>query len=270
MLNRSLIFVGGKGGVGKSTFTRAVTLALAKAGKRVLAIEFENPTIPIGKQDSPLSNAEFLNVDGETAFQEFVAQKVKIPFLAKLFSKNRLIEFLAKAAPGIRELVLLGKAWFEKENYDHVIVDLPATGHGLALFQSTKNYSFLFRGGPIQRDADAMLATFGDPHQTCFLIISIPEETPLREGKELGELYRNLFPENAAIYILNQSYPPVPKEFAHQPENSPQTYLAKKYELQCENLEIWSEIQYQTLPYFFENEPSEAVQKVIEENQWLS
>lgn len=270
MLDRPLIFVGGKGGVGKSTLSHALALALARKGKRVLAIEFENPTIPNGKQDSPHPNAEFLNLDPETAFHEYVAMKVKIPFIAKMFSQNKLIEFLAKAAPGIRELVLLGKAWHERKNYDHVIIDLPATGHGLTLFQSTKNYSLLFRGGPIQRDTDAMLATFRNPDESRFIVLAIPEETPLREGKELGELYKNLFPDNHALFFLNQSYPQIPAEFSKMDETSPQAYLARKQELQKENLELWNEIKYEEIPYFFDHSPIEKTTAVIEEQKWLS
>ena len=63
-------------------------------------------------------------------------------------------------------MVLLGKIWFERGHYQHIVVDMPSTGYGLAMFQSTDNFVKLFRAGPLYQDAVAMMKTFGDSTQT--------------------------------------------------------------------------------------------------------
>ncbi len=102
-----------------------------------------------------------LNVSTDGAFEEYLALKTKVRALASLAANNRVVRGLSRTAPGVQELVILGKIWFEIQNFDHVVVDLPATGHGLALFHSVLGFSRVMTGGAFE-DARKMLETFAD------------------------------------------------------------------------------------------------------------
>ena len=207
VLNRNLIFVHGKGGVGKTAFSHALALRLADQGKRTLWTTFEDPTRPSGEILKKAACLWELNCDFTKAFEEYASMKIGIPALTRIFLKNKLMRYMSQAAPGIHELVLLGKVWFEREHYDHIVVDMPSTGYGLAMFQSTENFVKLFHGGPLNKDAEAMLETFRAPETTAHLVIALPEEMPLRESLELGDYLKKLFPKNPVWYFVNRLFP---------------------------------------------------------------
>lgn len=246
VLRRNLIFVSGKGGVGKTAVSKAIALAHSRSGRRVLWITFEDPTVPNGIKKIS-STLWHLNCDSTEAFEEYAAMKLGVPKLAHIFLNNKLTKYLAKAAPGIHELVLLGKVWHERVNYDHVVIDMPSTGYGLAMFQSTANFATLFKGGPIHRDAEDMLATFSDPSQSGSLIIALPEEMPLREALELDEFLKPHFPKNTNAFLANRRFPgkaPQSRQAALQDQSaklvrSAREYVENRVALEEHNLRIW-------------------------------
>ncbi len=253
VLNRPLVFVHGKGGVGKTVVSQAIAHALAKQMKKTLWVTIEDPTRPPGQLSSIEPYLWYLNCDFTQSFEEYAGLKIGAPRLTHFFLKNKLIRSLAKAAPGIHELVLLGKLWFEQNHYSHVIVDMPSTGYGLALFQSAENFSKLFGGGPLYRDAEKMLETFRNPLLTGNLIVALPEEMPLRESLDLSHFLQESFPKNPPAFIVNRLFPPVPSLqekppqslFQHQDARSSplpksaQDYVEKRYQLEQYNLRIW-------------------------------
>lgn len=250
-LRKKLIFVTGKGGVGKTAVSQAIALALSEENKQVLWVTFEDPTRPPGECVQKNRNLWHLNCDANQSFEEYAAMKVGIPALTRIFLKNKLIRYLAQAAPGIHELVLLGKVWHERNNYDHVVVDMPSTGYGLAMFQSTQNFANLFKTGPLYRDAAEMLATFKDREKTALLIVALPEEMPLRESIELGEFLNDLFPDNRPSFWVNRKFPRVttsteeeinpPDSWAQPFAKSVLDYIRKRSILESFNLRLWSE-----------------------------
>lgn len=246
-LRRRLIFVGGKGGVGKSVVSEALGRAYAAQGLRTLWISFEEPTMDPGACLELSARLWHLNCDAEAAFEEYVSLKIGVPGLARVFVKNKLMKYLSQAAPGMHDLVSVGKVWFERDNYDRIVVDMPSTGYGLSLFQSTANFAKLFRGGPIHADAVAMLETFGDPSQTAHIVLALPEEMPLQEGLELAAYLKGLFPQNPATYLVNRVFPRVPglrdskKASTQGPfADSFAEYIASRQMLETRNLQIWT------------------------------
>lgn len=276
MLTRKILFVSGKGGVGKTTISQGIAHALAnfphKKSKKILWVCFENIRFPIGfsrfPPQYPTKNSELwiLNCHAKACFDEYVLRKLKLPKVASIFVNNRLIQFLAKAAPGFSSLVLLGKLWWERINYSHIIVDLPSTGYGVAMFHSTENFSKLFRGGPIYQDTLAMMASFGDPSESGHLVISLPEEMPLRESLELEGMLGKIFKDNPAAYLLNKRFPrdgsesePVIAEISPF-VNSMESYIRLRIQREAKNLQLWEDrkIRYIEIPFFAAfNEPGE-------------
>lgn len=254
-LQRNLVFVHGKGGVGKTLVSQAIAHRLSEGQKRTLWVTLEDPTRAIGEVQQLNSHLWTFNADFNLAFEEYAALKIGAAHLTRLFLKNKLMRYMAKVAPGIHELVLLGKIWHERLHYDHVVVDLPSTGHGLALFQSTDNFVRLFRGGPLNRDAEEMLDTFRDPLKTCHLIVALPEEMPLRESLELNDYLTKMFPENPAQFLVNRVFPEIPlteEEKSELPQNwkspvahSLDEYAKKRYRLERFNLRLWKDANIQ-------------------------
>ena len=259
VLNRPLVFVHGKGGVGKTVVSQAIAKTLIQRNhqknlrkNKTLWITLEDPTRPPGQLIEVAPHLWHLNCDFLQSFEEYAAMKIGVTSLTRFFLKNKLIRYLAKAAPGIHELVLLGKIWFEREHYSHVIVDLPSTGYGLAMFQSTSNFIQLFHGGPLHRDAQAMLKTFEDPTATGHLIVALPEEMPLRESIELNDYLNKMFPNNPRAFLVNRVFPSLLDgqneialpEFCSNPlPHSSQDYVQKRVRLEEYNLRIWREAQ---------------------------
>ncbi|MGZ3688644.1 MAG: ArsA family ATPase [Bdellovibrionota bacterium] len=266
VLSRKLVFVSGKGGVGKTVVSQAISRALAarEPQKKFLWATFEDPLRPAGELKKVAPNLWEINCEASLAFEEYAAMKIGLGALTRIFLQNKLMRYLSKAAPGIHELVLLGKIWFERQNYHQVIVDMPSTGYGLAMFQSTRNFSQLFRGGPINRDAEAMLATFRSPEECGQLIVSLPEEMPLTEALELRDFLKDLFPENAPAFVVNRLFPETlrPDEEFEKELASPhcsrwesplarsaEDYARKRATLERYNLRLWENLPYARLPY---------------------
>lgn len=206
--HRKLIFFEGKGGVGKTRLSRALAVHLTKLGRRVLWVEIESPTRPAGETLQTADGYTSTNAEASHSFQQYAGIKLKSAALTKIFVANSFVRTLAKASPGIHELVILGKIWYEIRNFDHVIVDMPSTGYGLAMFRSTENFMKLFGSGPLFRDSSRMLETFSDPEQCAHLVVALPEELPLLEAKELSEFLLSMFPGNLSHLLINRCIEP--------------------------------------------------------------
>ena len=260
LFNKNLIFVGGKGGVGKTSISKAIARALSEQNRSTLWTTFEDPTQTAGSLQKVSPYLWEFNCDASAAFEEYAQMKIGMAPLTKIFLQNKVVRYLSKAAPGIHELVLLGKVWHERKNYEHVVVDMPSTGYGLAMFQSTRNFANLFKGGPIHRDAEAMLETFADPKATGHLIVALPEEMPLRESIELRDFLAKLFPLNGASFLVNRVFPkiegnpeinPAPDAWPTPIPENVTDYAQKRNLVETHNLRIWEEagIAYEEVPF---------------------
>ena len=271
-----LIFVHGKGGVGKTAVSQALALSWARTGKRVLWTTFEDPSLPANVRQEIEPGLFHLNCTAQDSFEEYMELKLGGFKIAKLFSQNKLIRYLSQAAPGIPELVLLGKVWFERTRYDAVIVDMPSTGYGITMFQSTANFTRLFTGGPLHSDSLLMLESFRNPGETAHVIVGLPEETPLRESLDLRDFLAGVFPGNPPIFWVNRLYPKIafgPIEDALDPKASPisetaEAYLKRRAALEDHNLRIWrdADVRFGEIPFFattHANELSESIAKVL-------
>jgi anion-transporting ArsA/GET3 family ATPase len=128
---------------------------------------------------------------------------------------SRVFQYLTAAAPGLTELVTMGKIWdlaqlerrTEGAVYDLAIVDAPATGHGLAMLRAPSTYAGVARMGPIRRQALIIDEFVRDPATTGVLAVSLPEEIPVNETIELEARLRDELGVNLHATVLNSVLP---------------------------------------------------------------
>ena len=209
LLARRLIVVTGKGGTGKTSVVAALGLAAARAGKRVLLAETgrdENLPRLLSADGKPAgyagrrypSGARSMRVDPYEALSEYLQIQLRVAPLVRAVVGNRGFRQLMDAAPGWRELITLGKVWHLEQQlgpdgaplFDLVVVDAPATGHGLTFLDVPRVVQTAVRAGPLRRNAAAVEAMLADPDATLLLPVALPEELPARETAELVERVR--------------------------------------------------------------------------------
>ena len=188
LLDKRLVFVTGKGGAGKTTVAVALGLAAARRGKRVVLCEVAGEARP----SELVPELTTIEVDPEEAKREWLRYQLKSRTLAGVLGGSNLFQYLTAAAPGLDELVTMGKVWdlaqLEPRTtgsaFDLAIVDAPATGHGLAMLRAPGTYANIARVGPVGRHAERIDAFIRNPGQTGVLAVALPEEMPVNETVE--------------------------------------------------------------------------------------
>ena len=222
LLDRRLIFVTGKGGVGKSTVATALGLLAARRGMRTIVAELasqdrlahtfeQNGERFREVQIAP--NLFTISIDPQLAMEEYL--KVKTGPLGQALGSTRLFNVFAMATPGMRELLSIGKVWelaqLERRTrgaapYDLVVVDSPATGHGIGILRTPKTFADIARVGPIAHQGRTIAATIADREFTGVVAVSTAEEMPVRETLWLRDaLVRDGLDLDATI--INARYP---------------------------------------------------------------
>ena len=205
MVNQEIIFVTGKGGVGKSTVALALARKLAQQ-RRVLLVELglrsfyaDCLNVPIGYQPRRFQkNLEIALWSGTDCLREYAIHLLKIESLYKLFFENRISRALIEVAPALSELAILGKitSGIRKIgpplDYDVIVVDSYATGHMMALLRAPRGMAEAVRFGPMAEQTATMLSTIRNPEICRYVIVSLPEELP---AVEADELYRDIHDE---------------------------------------------------------------------------
>jgi anion-transporting ArsA/GET3 family ATPase len=192
-----LIFVTGKGGVGKSTVATALGVLAARQGKRTIVAELASQGriraafASEGEifEEVQLSERLFtISIDPQQAMEEYL--KVKMGAVGSALGSSRLFQAFAMATPGMRELLSIGKVWelaqFERrtqgaEAYDLVIVDSPAAGHGVGILRTPRTFAEIARVGPIAHQGATIAATIADREFTAVVAAATAEEMPVNE-----------------------------------------------------------------------------------------
>jgi anion-transporting ArsA/GET3 family ATPase len=203
-----LQLVVGKGGVGKSTVTAAIALAAARAGARVLALELARqgglarifghaPSEP-GAPVEVRPRLSIAYVEGEAALAEYLELIVPIRRLLAAVFSNRVYRLFVAAAPGLKELMTVGKIWYEQDRkdadgrfvWDSVVVDAGASGHSLQYLQMPGTAAQTFASGLVHREATRVEDLLKDPARTRVHVVALPEEMPVTEAVQIVDRLR--------------------------------------------------------------------------------
>ncbi len=205
---RRLRFVLGKGGAGKSTVSAALGLAEARAGRRVLVCEVAGQqriarlfraAPPDGDGTAELApGLHATSIDPERATEEYLAGQLKVRPVVEMLTRSKAFHTFAAAAPGLPELVTVGKVWSLAialddagvPVWDVVIVDCPATGHGVALLETAANVEEMVGGGPISDQAARIHEVVSHPAATGIVVVARPEELAVSEAVEAVGILR--------------------------------------------------------------------------------
>ena len=218
LLDRRLVFVTGKGGVGKTTVAAAMALAAAQLGKRTLVGEVDAkgnladffevaPTTFTPREIH--QNLYAMSMHTEESLKEYLRLQLKIPLVARIGPLARTFDFVAQAAPGVKEVLIIGKFLWEvrERHYDLVVVDGAATGHAVAQLAAPEVLRELVKVGMIRDQTGWMLDILGDPAQTGAAIVASPEEMPVNETIELADRITHETNVDLAAVIVNRVLP---------------------------------------------------------------
>jgi anion-transporting ArsA/GET3 family ATPase len=198
----SFVFVVGKGGVGKTTVSAALALNAARRGKRVLVamcnakerLSYLLQVDPIGAQNQQLfPNVDAVNMVPRVALEEYGMMVLKSRGLYRAIFENRFVAAFLRGTPGLESWSMLGKAYFHtketdddgRRRYDMVILDAPATGHGLEMLRVPQVITDVAPPGLLRNEAEAALELFRDPARAGTVLVTLPEDMPVNESLEL-------------------------------------------------------------------------------------
>lgn len=222
--DKRFVIVAGKGGVGKSTMCAALGLAAARRGKRTIIAElntrekapvfFEKERTGYAQQQIH-NNLYSINIQPDPALKEYALRKLKFQRMVNVVFDNEAMKRMLRMIPGMNELLLLGKAFdLERETdrrgkpvWDMVIVDAPATGHGISLFRLPQVILDVFKSGPMVDESRQMRDLLVDPRRTVINIVSLAEDMPVRETFELMHQIDTVLRIPKGYLLINQIWP---------------------------------------------------------------
>jgi anion-transporting ArsA/GET3 family ATPase len=223
--NQRFVIVTGKGGVGKTTVCAALALHLAHRGKRVLIAMCNAKERLSAMMGSDLVGPDVIgvaqgvwavNMDPERAVEDYGLMTLRSRALFKILFDNRYVRTFLSAVPGLHEWAMLGKAWWHTTEtqgdgalkYDVVLLDAPATGHGLDMLRVPKVIVDVVPPGLLRRDAEKAWSMFQDPQRCAVILVTIPEEMPTTETIELAAALGEMKLPIAKV-VVNAVLPPL-------------------------------------------------------------
>ena len=221
--NTRFRIVTGKGGVGKSVVACAIALAEAKKGKRVLLAEAQGRdqatsllgAKPVGfEMREVLENLFIVDINPQDAIREYALLMVRFESIYKAVFRNRFVHHFLRMIPSLGEMVTLGKLWYheqeqvsEHNRFDVIILDAPATGHALSMLRTPISVERVVPPGAMRENAKIIRELICDPERTCVHIVTLPEEMPVNEAKELHRVCTEEFNISCGTTFINQAVP---------------------------------------------------------------
>lgn len=218
LLERRLLFVTGKGGVGKTAISAAIASLAAARGKRTLVCEVDakgdlarffetEPTEFEPREVQP--RLHLMTLTTEESLREYLKLHVRLPLIARIGPLARSFDFVANAAPGVREILTVGKvAWEVREDsYDLVVVDANASGHVIAQLGAPEAINELVKVGVVREQTGWMQDILHDRRRTGVVIVTTPEEMPVVETLDLANRLHTETKVSLAAVVANRVLP---------------------------------------------------------------
>jgi anion-transporting ArsA/GET3 family ATPase len=196
-----LVIVAGKGGVGKTTVSAVLARAAADSGRRVLVVELDGkPALTVLVPDLQVQS-----ISAAAALEEYLHEH-GFRMIAKRLASTGVIDVVGTAAPGIHDLVVLGKLkQLERSGeWDLIVVDGPAAGHAITFLTSAAGLRDAVRSGPVRSQADDVVEMLGDHTRCQVVLVTVPETTPVNELLETADLLRRKVAVRLGPVIVNQ------------------------------------------------------------------
>ncbi|MEE2830060.1 MAG: ArsA-related P-loop ATPase [Myxococcota bacterium] len=227
LLDRRVLIVLGKGGVGKSVVSAALGLQAAQAGRRAVIAEMSGAESmatlfdrePVGYAGAALAeNLTGLSICPSEAVEEYLIRMLKFRLLYEVVFRNRYIEPFMNGVMGLSDLISIGKVmdleWSRADGthgpdpqgppaYDLVVVDSPSTGHGLSLLRSPQAIMDITRVGPLYSNARMIRDLLADKERCGVVLVTIAEEMVVNETIELAARLRNEVAIDIAGVVVN-------------------------------------------------------------------
>ena len=218
LLDRKLVFVTGKGGTGKTTIAAALAWLAAARGKKTLVCEVDakgdladfyetGPTRFEEREVAPRLWA--MSMDTEASLKQYLSLQLKVPLVAKVGPLAKMFDFVASAAPGVKEIVTVGKLCWEvrERHYDFIVVDASASGHIVSQLAAPQAINQLVQVGLVRQQTGWMLDILGDPSTTGLVVVATPAEMPVSETLELTERVKSETNVELAAVVVNRVLP---------------------------------------------------------------
>jgi anion-transporting ArsA/GET3 family ATPase len=224
-LTKRLTLICGKGGVGKTTVACALALRAARSGERVLLAGIDSMDqisryfgVPeLGLREVELEPDLFgIHLDEQLVFDSFIRKTFRFKAIYRRILESPIYQYFTAAAPGIKELIVLDSvqelARHAKPPYQHVLLDCPATGHGLSYLDVGNQTLRTFRFGPLHRKAVAIQNLLTNQSETGVILVTLAEEMPVNEALEQYRALRGRLQIAVDALVVNGLFPElVPK-----------------------------------------------------------
>ena len=225
LASRQLLVVTGKGGVGKSVVSMVLARLLAASGRRVLLLEVDPRenlhelagVSPSGGDVVRLGpGLRLQNLQPKQVIEQVVRDHLRVEWLVRRVVASPVFTHFVDAAPGLKELAILGHAFRVLHGHAHgvsaetVVLDAPATGHGMSLLAAPLVVSDVIRQGPFGHMASDLATLVGDPARTGIVVVTMAEEMPAQEALELRAAVLAKLGRSPDLLLVNALYPDVP------------------------------------------------------------
>jgi anion-transporting ArsA/GET3 family ATPase len=228
LLDKRLIVMAGKGGVGRTTVAAALALIASQKGKRVLLCQTKSreqlsrlfDCKPVGTELERVRERLWaVNMTPQAALREYGTMVLRSEFIAKRVLENKISRAFLHAIPGLEDYSMLGKTWYhttEEESegrpkWDLVIFDGPATGHLVTMLRIPQVILATVPEGPLTRPAAEVKRLLEDPARACVVLVTLAEDLPTNEAIELEARIRSELNMAIGALMVNALYP---KRFA--------------------------------------------------------